>query len=82
VGFPVSTVVNVGLQMPKILTEFGDLLDSVLDPVLWVVTARFGDEQSGLIATFVQKASLVPALPRMVATISRHHYTTPRNTPR
>ena len=55
------------------LTEFDDLLDSVLDPVLWVVTARFGDEQSGLIATFVQKASLVPALPRMVTAIARHH---------
>ena len=65
----------MALQMPKNLTEFGDLLDSVLDPVLWVVTARFGDEQSGLIATFVQKASLVPALPRMVTAIARHHYT-------
>ena len=61
--------------MPTNLTEFDDLLDSVLDPVLWVVTARCGDEQSGLIATFVQKASLVPACPRMVAAIARHHYT-------
>jgi flavin reductase (DIM6/NTAB) family NADH-FMN oxidoreductase RutF len=77
-----STVFNVALQMPKNLTEFDDLLDAVLDPVLWVVTARCGDEQSGLIATFVPKASLVPALPRMVAAIARHHYTTRRNTPR
>lgn len=45
--------------MPMNLTDFGDLLDTVLDPVLWVVTARFDNEQSGLIATFVQKASLV-----------------------
>jgi flavin reductase (DIM6/NTAB) family NADH-FMN oxidoreductase RutF len=61
--------------MSKNLTEFGDLLDTVVDPVLWVVTARFGDEQSGLIATFVQNASLVPALPRMLAAIAKHHYT-------
>jgi flavin reductase (DIM6/NTAB) family NADH-FMN oxidoreductase RutF len=63
------------LHMPKNLTEFGDLLDTVVDPVLWVVTARFGDEQSGLIATFVQNASLVPSLPRMLAAIAKHHYT-------
>jgi flavin reductase (DIM6/NTAB) family NADH-FMN oxidoreductase RutF len=56
-------------------TDFGDLLDTVLDPVLWVVTARFGDEQSGLIATFVQQASLVPDFPRMLAGIAKHHYT-------
>lgn len=61
--------------MPKNLTELGDLLDTVLDPFLWVVTARFGEEQSGLIATFVQKASLVPDVPRMVAALAKHHYT-------
>ena len=61
--------------MLKNSTEFDELLNSVLDPVLWAVTARFGDEQSGLIATFVQKASLVPARPRMVAAIARHHHT-------
>jgi flavin reductase (DIM6/NTAB) family NADH-FMN oxidoreductase RutF len=61
--------------MPNNLTEFSELLDNVLDPVLWVVTARFGDEQSGMIATFVQKASLVPDLPRMLAVIAKHHYT-------
>ena len=65
----------MNVLMPKNLTEFGDLLDTVVDPVLWVVTARFGDEQSGLIATFVQNASLVPALPRMLAAIAKHHYT-------
>ena len=61
--------------MSKNPTEFGDLLDTVLDPVLWVVTARFGEEQSGLIATLVQKASLVPDCPRILAAIAKHHYT-------
>lgn len=61
--------------MPNNLAEFSELLDDVLDPVLWVVTARFGDEQSGMIATFVQKASVVPDLPRMLAVIAKHHYT-------
>ena len=56
-------------------TEIRDLLDDVLDPVLWVVTARSGDEQSGLIATFVNKASIVPDMPRMMVAIARHHYT-------
>lgn len=61
--------------MPENTTEFGDLLDKVLDPVLWVVTARSGYEQSGLIANFVHKASLVPDLPRILVAIARHHHT-------
>jgi len=61
--------------MSKNLTEFGDLLDTVLDPVLWVVTARSGEEQSGLIATLVQKASLIPDFPRVLTAIAKHHYT-------
>jgi flavin reductase (DIM6/NTAB) family NADH-FMN oxidoreductase RutF len=61
--------------MPENLMDVGDLLDAALDPVLWLVTARFGDEQSGLIATFVQQASLVPAFPRMLVGIAKHHYT-------
>ena len=61
--------------MSTTLTDFRDLLDTVLDPVIWVVTARFGDEQSGLIAMFVQQASLVPDCPRMLAGIAKQHYT-------
>jgi flavin reductase (DIM6/NTAB) family NADH-FMN oxidoreductase RutF len=61
--------------MSEILSQFGERIDAFVDPVLWLVTARFGDKQSGLIATLVQKASVAPAFPRMLATISKNHYT-------
>ena len=41
----------------------------------WILTARDGEEMSGLVATFVNTASLVPALPRLVTGLARHHYT-------
>ena len=46
-----------------------------LDPEIWVVTARDGARQGGLIATFVSQASIVPELPRMILGIARQHHT-------
>jgi len=47
----------------------------MFDRTAWIVTASAGAEKSGLVATFVNSASLVPALPRLVAGIAQHHYT-------
>jgi len=46
-----------------------------LDPPLWIVTASDGTNRGGLLATFVNQASIVGALPRIVAGISKHHHT-------
>src|SRR5260370_23525011 len=46
-----------------------------LDPELWLVTAQAGSRRGGLIATFVNQASLVPDLPRMLVGIARQHHT-------
>ncbi|HEY3394044.1 MAG TPA: flavin reductase family protein [Lacipirellulaceae bacterium] len=46
-----------------------------LDRELWLVTARAGDNHSGLIATYVARVSLVPALPRITISIAKHHFT-------
>jgi flavin reductase (DIM6/NTAB) family NADH-FMN oxidoreductase RutF len=45
------------------------------DRELWLVTARSGERRGGLVATFVNQASIVPELPRVVAGIARQHYT-------
>ena len=47
----------------------------LFDRTAWIVTASVGDEMSGLVATFVNSASLVPALPRLVTGLACHHYT-------
>jgi flavin reductase (DIM6/NTAB) family NADH-FMN oxidoreductase RutF len=41
----------------------------------WIITSRHDDQMGGLVATFVSNASLVPALPRLIAGIARHHFT-------
>ena len=46
-----------------------------LDREIWLVTARAGAEQSGLIAVYVSKASLVPTLPRITVGLAKHHFT-------
>jgi flavin reductase (DIM6/NTAB) family NADH-FMN oxidoreductase RutF len=46
-----------------------------LDREIWLVTAQHGSRRSGLIATFVNPASIVPDLPRMLIGLSRLHYT-------
>ena len=42
---------------------------------LWLVTSQAGSRRGGLIATFITRASLVPDVPRVVAGIAKHHYT-------
>ena len=46
-----------------------------VDPVVWLVTSRYGNASGGLIATFVNQASIVPDCPRMVVGLSRQHHT-------
>ncbi len=48
---------------------------SRMDRELWLITARAGDRRGGLIATFVQLASIVPEMPRVVVGLSRQHHT-------
>ncbi|MDR3634192.1 MAG: flavin reductase family protein [Isosphaeraceae bacterium] len=46
-----------------------------LDRELWLLTARAAEGRGGLIATFVNQASLVPDLPRVLVGIARQHHT-------
>jgi flavin reductase (DIM6/NTAB) family NADH-FMN oxidoreductase RutF len=46
-----------------------------LDRELWLVTAQAGPSRGGLIATFVNQASIVAELPRVVVGLARQHYT-------
>jgi flavin reductase (DIM6/NTAB) family NADH-FMN oxidoreductase RutF len=46
-----------------------------LDRELWLVTAQAGARRGGLIATFVNQASIVPELPRVVVGIAKQHHT-------
>jgi flavin reductase (DIM6/NTAB) family NADH-FMN oxidoreductase RutF len=45
------------------------------DRELWLVTAQAGSRRSGLIATFVSQASIVPDLPRVLVGLAKQHYT-------
>lgn len=47
----------------------------LLDPPLWLVTAQAGGLRGGLIATFVNQASIVPGSPRVVVGLARQHHT-------
>ena len=46
-----------------------------LDREIWLITARADDRCSGLIATYVSRASLVPTLPRVTIALAKHHFT-------
>lgn len=46
-----------------------------LDREVWLVTAQAEGCRGGLIATFVNPASIVPDLPRMLVGLSRQHHT-------
>ena len=46
------------------------------DVPLWLITAEVEDQLGGLIATFVQTASLVADMPRVVVGLAKHHHTT------
>jgi flavin reductase (DIM6/NTAB) family NADH-FMN oxidoreductase RutF len=52
----------------------GTLLAS-LDREVWLVTAAAAGRRSGLIATFVSSASIVPDIPRLLVGIARQHFT-------
>jgi flavin reductase (DIM6/NTAB) family NADH-FMN oxidoreductase RutF len=56
------------------LDAFCDIFDE-LDREVWLITARAGDRRSGLIASYVSRASLVPALPRVTVGLAKHHFT-------
>jgi flavin reductase (DIM6/NTAB) family NADH-FMN oxidoreductase RutF len=46
-----------------------------LNRELWLVTACAGGRHGGLIATFVNPASIVPDIPRMMVGLARQHFT-------
>jgi flavin reductase (DIM6/NTAB) family NADH-FMN oxidoreductase RutF len=46
-----------------------------LDREIWLVTAQAETRRGGLIATFVNVASIVPDMPRMLVGVSRQHHT-------
>src|SRR5262245_52766356 len=48
---------------------------NLFDRDLWLVTAQSGTTRGGLIATFVNQASIVPALPRVVVGLAKYHHT-------
>ncbi len=50
-------------------------LFAALDRELWVVTAGHAGRRSGLVATFVAQASIVPELPRVMVGLARQHRT-------
>jgi flavin reductase (DIM6/NTAB) family NADH-FMN oxidoreductase RutF len=50
-------------------------LIAALDRELWLVTAQANDQHSGLIATFVNPASIVPELPRFLVGLAKTHRT-------
>jgi flavin reductase (DIM6/NTAB) family NADH-FMN oxidoreductase RutF len=45
------------------------------DRELWIVTARAGERVGALVATFVNQASIVPEMPRVVVGLAKQHYT-------
>jgi flavin reductase (DIM6/NTAB) family NADH-FMN oxidoreductase RutF len=46
-----------------------------LDREIWLITARAQDRHSGLIATYVSRASLAPTVPRVTVGLAKHHFT-------
>ena len=56
-------------------TEAATALLAPVNRELWVVTARADSRAGGLIATFVNSASTVPELPRVVVGVARQHHT-------
>ncbi|TWT62195.1 flavin reductase family protein [Rubinisphaera italica] len=48
---------------------------ALIDPQLWLITSASQNRRSGLIATFVTKASIVPDCPRFVIGLARQHET-------
>ncbi len=56
-----------------------DAADRILSGVqrqLWVLTSASGERRGGLIATFVCRASIVKAMPRVLVSLSIRHHST------
>jgi flavin reductase (DIM6/NTAB) family NADH-FMN oxidoreductase RutF len=64
---PFRQLIVYEVSMQKVL--------GLLDGTAWIITSSSAGDSGGLVATFVNNASLVPALPRLVTGIARHHYT-------
>ncbi len=45
------------------------------DREIWLVTSQAGSQRGGLIATFVNAASIVPEVPRVLVGLAKHHHT-------
>ncbi|GIW78353.1 MAG: hypothetical protein KatS3mg105_0160 [Gemmatales bacterium] len=57
------------------MNDIVSLLASTLQRELWIVTAQHASRRGGLVATFVNQASIVPQMPRMVIGLANHHFT-------
>ncbi len=56
-----------------------DAADKILSKVqrqIWIVTAGEGTDRGGLVATFVSRASIVRAMPRVLVSLAIEHNTT------
>ena len=56
------------------MANVNDIL-RLIDREIWLVTAAHDGKRGGLIATFVNQASIVPEAPRMLVGIARQHHT-------
>lgn len=56
------------------MSDITDIL-RLLDREIWLVTATHQERRGGLIATFVNNASIVPEAPRMLVGIAKQHHT-------
>lgn len=45
------------------------------DREIWLVTAGHGTARAGLVATFVNQASIVPEMPRVIVGLAKQHHT-------
>jgi flavin reductase (DIM6/NTAB) family NADH-FMN oxidoreductase RutF len=56
-------------------TTAASTLFAWLDREIWLITSQGATHRGGLIATFVNPASIVPELPRVLVGVSRQHHT-------
>jgi flavin reductase (DIM6/NTAB) family NADH-FMN oxidoreductase RutF len=68
---PASTLHPLPEPTARAIARVFDLYD----PPLWLATSAHGERRGGLIATFVVRASIVAAIPRVVLGIARQHHT-------
>src|SRR5258708_4767398 len=59
------------------MPDFAAIADVLMqtDREIWLLTAHAGTVRAGLIATFVNQASIVPELPRMLVGLAKQHHT-------